>query len=145
MEKESRRFIKENPCLAGERKDFRRLKTNSLSGFHLFSGLAQLSFNQRPLSLRSRLNTFGLPLRSVMYITPSMPLSFECSQDCILLVIFKSTSAIYQVFFFFLVSCKYSKCNYRKVLESSTPPWRDGTVQNNLAKYNHIKKNYSTK
>lgn len=52
--------------LAGKRQYFRRLKTNSLSGFHKVPGLAQLSFNQVPSSLRSSLKTFGLPLESVL-------------------------------------------------------------------------------
>jgi hypothetical protein len=55
----------------GKRLHFRRLKMNSLLGFHLLSGFAQLSFNHRPSSLRSRLKTLGLPFESVLYDLPS--------------------------------------------------------------------------
>ena len=57
---------------AGKRNVFRKRNTNLLSAFHLFSGLAWLpfSFNWSPFEFR--LNTFGLPSRSIMCPEPSL-------------------------------------------------------------------------
>lgn len=50
--------------MSAERKYFRRRKTNWLLAFHLFDGLALLALSFNFASLL-RLNTFGLPSRSV--------------------------------------------------------------------------------
>ena len=43
----------------------------------MLSGFVQLSLSHNPSSLCSRLNTFGLPLESVLCDTPSISLSFD--------------------------------------------------------------------
>ena len=110
MEKKFRQSGKEKPHgVARKRKYFRRRKINSLSGFHLFFGFAQLLLSQTPSSLRSRLNTFGLPSGSV-FVWRAIRITARAIQlrwmrskkacGCILFVIKKFTSASHQVVLF---------------------------------------------
>lgn len=105
---------------------------NLLSEFHLFSGLAQLSFNHRPSAFRFSSNMFGLPSESVMYVVPSMPLPAQIGAGLYFICDLKSASTAYQVFSFLKQNINYSAKNLsrsrsqfisvRKVSESLNRP-----------------------
>lgn len=84
-----------------KRIDFRRRKTNSSSKFHLFPGFAQPPRSHRPSSFRLRLNTFKSPSRSGMYAAPSTPLPAQYGATLYFIREQDSSSAAYQVLFFF--------------------------------------------
>lgn len=113
-----------------KRNDWRKRKTNSLSAFHLLSGLALLLLSFSLASLLFRLNTLGLPLRSVIIchaIFKHCPSSLQDTKDYGLYIIWDIEIHQHHIPSIFLFSRQTIYCSAR-----SLSRWRSEYIFANL-------------